>query len=126
MADKIIQNNAYIVPAYKVRADNAFYNENWKEMCENQKKIILLQRYNISRYEDFVFMISNALDITIKSGKQDDTRYLIEQLKEIQPMLEQTIKSTSSLAYKIVDKPKLELKEEIVKYLQEVTSEKIK
>ena len=40
-------------------------------------------------------------------------------------MLEQTIQSTSSMAYMIVDKPKLELKEEIVKYIHEVTADKI-
>ena len=69
LANKITENNAYVTHAYKVKVDYAFTQGNWEEMCENQKKLIMLRRYDINQYEELVFMISKALDITIKKRK---------------------------------------------------------
>lgn len=120
IANNILHKNTYISSAYKVKAQYAFHKKNWQDMCEYQKKLISIRRYDISIYEEFVFMISNALDTTIKDGKKQETEYLIKQLNTIEDLLEETKQSTSSLAYKIVDKPELTLSEEIVKYLQTV------
>ena len=121
LADKLIDQNKYVVPAYKVKVDHAFDCRNWQEMCECQQIIISLRKYNIEKYEEYVLLISKALDITVNSSNEADTKYLISQLGKIKPLLEQTKQQTSNLAYSIKDSPELELKEEIVKYINDVT-----
>ncbi len=117
LADEIIKNNKYVVDAYKVKATNALYEENWEEMIYYQKQAILLHPYEVKEYEEYVLLISQALDKTVNKNQQEETQVLIHYLLEVEELLKKVVQKTNPLAYKIKDKPELELKQEIKEYL---------
>ncbi len=117
LADEIIKNNKYVVDAYKVKATNALYEENWEEMIYYQKQAILLHPYEVKEYEEYVLLISQALDKTVNKNQQEETQVLIHYLLEVEELLKKVVQKTNPLAYKNKDKPELELKQEIKEYL---------
>lgn len=117
VANELLRDNKYILTAYKAKANYAYYTENWEQMIENQKKVISLDKYNIENYEEYIFMISNGLDKTIKQNQTEKTKYLTKEALEVRNLLENVKKATSPLAYKIIDKPELELNDATKKYL---------
>ena len=84
-----------------VKANYAYYTENWEQMVENQKRVISLDKYDIKNYEEYIYIISNGLEKTIKQNKNEDTKFLIEQALNVVNILEEVKKNTSQLAYKI-------------------------
>lgn len=119
IADDLLKNNKYVYTAFKVKTGYALNTKNWKQMIENQKKAIELNKYDIKEYEEYVLMISSALEQTVKQSKEE-TKYLLEELQKINELLEQTKQETSPLAYKIVDRPELEMSSEIITYLEKL------
>ena len=117
IANELLKDNKYVLPAYMVKANYAYYTENWEQMVENQKRVISLDKYDIKNYEEYIYIISNGLEKTIKQNKNEDTKFLIEQALNVVNILEEVKKNTSQLAYKIIDKPELELNEATKQYL---------
>lgn len=118
LANTILKQNPYIGAAYKVKANNAYYAGNWEQMIEYQKKAITLNRYDITEYEEYILYISQALEQTIRQEKQEETKYLIKEAKQITAILENTKQTTHPLAYQIIDKPQLEFRGETKQYLE--------
>ena len=117
LADKILLQNKYVAIAYKAKA-NYFYNkQNWEEMIENLKQAISLNKYNIKEYEDFILIISHALEQTVTQEDDESTKYLIKEAQSVEGMLEQVKQNTNKLAYETVDKPELELNDSTKQYL---------
>lgn len=117
IANELLKNNKYISIAYKAKANYAYYTENWEQMIENQKRVISLNKYDIKEYEEYIFMISNGLEKTIKQNQNENTKYLIKEALNVRKLLEVVKQNTSQLAYKIIDKPELELNEATKQYL---------
>lgn len=120
IADEIIKQNLYVVQAYNIKAINALEEEKWEDMLKYQKQAILLNQYEIKEYEQYVLLISQALDKTIKQNKQEQTSELIKALLEVKQLLEDVKQKTNPLAYEIKDKPNFELSDEIKDYLLKV------
>lgn len=118
LATHVLEQNSYVTMAYKVKASYAYNHKQWEKMIENQKQAIRLKHYDIKEYEELVFMISQALEQTVRQKQEKETQYLLEEVKKVNSLLEQTKKNTNPLAYQTVDKPELELSEEIKKYLE--------
>ena len=116
-ADEILKSNPYVAVAYHIKAENALYEENWEDMIKYKKQAIELEPYEILGYEEYVLLISQALDKTIKQKENKWSQKLITHLSEVEELLEKVKQKTNPLAYEIADKPNLELSQEITQYL---------
>ncbi len=79
--------------------------------------------YPIQNYEDYILLLSSALENTIQQNQVERTEQLVTYLLQVEELLEQVKQRTNALAYQTVDKPELELKPELQNYLQKIKEE---
>lgn len=88
---------------------------NYDEMIKYKEKAIVNNPYTIYEYENYVSLLSRAIDET---DGQERNIY-IEKLLEIPQMLEKQKEKTGELGWKIKDSPELELSEEFQLYIEQ-------
>lgn len=123
IADTILAQNTYVSEAYSIKAAYAYQHEQWEQMVSYQKQVIALNPYQIQNYEDYILLLSSALENTIQQNQVERTEQLVTYLLQVEELLEQVKQRTNALAYQTVDKPELELKPELQNYLQKIKEE---
>lgn len=121
LANKILKLNKNVVIAYDVLAIDEYGKQNYDLMITYKEKSIDLQKYNINAYDNYVTMLSVAIDYY---QDVDQNRYeeYVQKLQAVPIKIESIKNKTSSLAYKIVDQPDLELSnqsKQIIEMFQE-------
>lgn len=117
LAENIIRQNLYCSDAYYVRAIYDVNHGDYDSMIQNQRQLIRLEKYQIKNYEQYIRMLSVALGAVLEDGEMEKGRKYIGYILEVPEMLEEVRKNTSKLAYKIKDKPELELDEVYQNYV---------
>lgn len=120
MAEEIIRQNEYCSDAYYVSAICAVNNKDYELMQKRQLRLIQLEKYNIEHYEQYIKMLSYALDYYVNVSDDEKVDEYAGYVVSIPDMIEDVLKHTSDLAYKIHDKPKLELDEAYVEYISAI------
>lgn len=119
-AEKINERNGLLASAheYAARADLAdyHYEEAYLEICD----MINCAGYESYYYNQAVYYLSMCLDQAVRSEDTENTRTILEKIQRIPEEIEQKKASASALAWKINDKPEIELEEEIRDYIQKM------
>lgn len=118
IANEILQQNENISYAHYVKSQYSFKNKEWKEMEESLLKIIDLDKYNMQNYDNYILMMSKALEYEIVNNNLNLEHEYANKIIEVEEKIKILKQNTSRLAYKINDKPNFELSEETAKYLQ--------
>lgn len=112
IADRILELNENNSLACSAKARVAYSKGDFANVILYKQKAIRYSKYNIEEYLDYF----NMLYIGYQLYTENEDYYSAEQcqncLLEIPGMLEAVLEETDSLAYKINDKPELELPEE--------------
>ena len=74
--------------------------------------------YNPQPYETRIQGLSLALETAVRSGDDQETEQLIDKILETEAMIRDAEQSSSHLAEKIRDKPKILLQEQYLTYIQ--------
>ena len=109
IADKILKYNKNISVAYSAKSRYYFYEGDILKMVAYKKKAIHYSKYDIEEYDDYYIMLSTARELYLRAGDTLSALYCEGKIDEIDKMLKELEKSTSSIAYKIDDKPSFEL-----------------
>ena len=117
-ADKVLEYNDSVSLAYSAKARASFSRGDVKEMIKYKTAAIERNKYSIIEYTDYIDMLGYCANLYIESGDYDSAQYCIDKIKEVPGMLENVRSNTSSLAYKIKDKPELDLPEEYMKIIE--------
>lgn len=120
LADEILARNKSVSLAYSAKARAAYAEGDFGEMISYKQKAIALSRYELAEYLDYFDMLYVGLQLYTANGDPASAAYCRERLLEIPDMLEEVLEQTSSLAWRIHDKPELELPEEYSKVLMEL------
>lgn len=118
-SESILSRNEYIAIAYDAKANEAYKEGNIKAVIDYKDKAIAVAPYKISEYNDYCEKLINITSLYIKNGDYDSAEYCIEKLVDVQRKIDETKQKTSSLAWKIKDKPELELDEKYQDYIKE-------
>lgn len=121
-ADEIIDENGYLAIAYDVKANDAYKNGDFKKVIEYKKKAIECAPYSLVEYIDYCDKL--IVGASLYSGANDmaSAEYCMKEFVKVESMLEDVKQKTSSLGWKIYDKPQLDLPEkysEVVKQYKE-------
>lgn len=111
LANRILEENQMVSLAYDAKAEVAFYRGDAEEMIYYKRRAIELDRYKTEGYEDYFDKLLIYARVYLDAGMEASALYCREQLLRIPRMLEDVRTDTSSLAWKIYDKPRLELAE---------------
>lgn len=115
LADEILELDKYSYAAYNIKAVAAMEKMDYEEMIGYKKKGLIITRYSIEEYMDYMVMLNKAID---NSSTEEEVLGYINDLLEIEGVLEEIKEGTHPLAYQIQDQPELELPEKYQQYLE--------
>lgn len=121
LAKSIEKYNTHVSMIYDVYALHEMQQNNFDQMMYYKDQSLELQKYNINEYDNYINMLYIAQEAS-KDNESLRNKY-IEKIKTIPNTLKKIKENTDNLAYKIYDKPDLELSsqsQEIIKYAQNI------
>ena len=118
IADHILSRNQSCSEVFRLKSLQTAAEGNFSEMERYADKAIKTDPYNPQPYETRIQGLSLALDTAVRSGNDQETKRLIDKILETEVMIRDTEQSSSHLAEKIRDKPKILLQEQYLTYIQ--------
>lgn len=119
-ADSILESNQHVPVAYTAKARAAYAEGDMEAFIEYKLKAIQLGPYQRAEYEDYLYTLALGRQLFLEADDVASAEYCVERAKEIPEMLEAVKKRTSSLGWKIKDKPDVTLSESEKEILEEM------
>ena len=117
IALNIQKTNSELGMIYNIKAYYYYINKDWKSMVQNKKKYLEFNKYNIKEYDEYVLMLSEAIEYYAQNDEMEKAMEYIKQVAEVPSIIEHVKSSTSSISYNLKDKPTFELKSNVQKYI---------
>lgn len=117
VADRIIALNKSVSLSYSAKARAAYARGDFGNMIDHKLRAISLARYSLPEYLDYIDMLAVGVRLYKESGDDASADYCVRQAQEVPGMLAEVEENSSSLAWKIDEKPELSLPDE---YLQKI------
>lgn len=118
IANQILVMNPSNPLAVNAKARVSYSKGDFGDMIRYKLRALEYYRYSLSEYLDYFNMLYVGYQLYIENNDMDSAQICVDHIMEIPDMLEEVLKNTDSIAYKINDKPKLKLPEEYQKILQ--------
>lgn len=112
IADKILDLNPVNPLANSAKARVAYSRGDFGNMISYKVKAIEYSKYSLEEYLDYFNMLYVGYQLYMENGDEASAELCTEHIREIPEMIEKVLEETDPLAYKITDKPELELPEE--------------
>lgn len=109
LALKITENNQYVAAAYDTRALYAYAQGNFEKVISYKEKSISIAPYRLEAYTTYIDMLQTGEKLYLQAGDKRSAAYCRSHLENVGNLLQQTVDKTDPLAWKIKDKPYLEL-----------------
>lgn len=103
--------------AYDAQARVALAYGKYEQMIELKKKAVSVARFNAFEYTDFYNLLRESIEKAEENGDVRSREVCVKAIKELPQMISQTLEKTDSLAWKIEEKPNIELDEEKAEYI---------
>ena len=116
-ASKILNVSKASGLAYNVKSYYYLNNGNWNLMIENKEKNLEFNKYDMASYEEYVLMLSQAIEYYAQKDEMEKATEYIKKVAEVPSKIEQVKSSTRSISYKLKDVPKFELSENVQNYI---------
>ncbi len=120
IATKIENTNTYIDQVYNIKAVYDLENGEWEKMVEDKQKAIEVNKYDMNNYNEYVLMLSKALEYYVMQNDIENTNKYIELILQVPEMIEELKKNTSDVAYNLRDIPNFDLFEEVQNYIDKI------
>ena len=117
IALNIQKTNKELGMIYNIKAYYYYINKDWKSMVQNKKKYLEFNKYNLKEYDEYVLMLSEAIEYYAQNEEMEKAMEYIKQVAEVPSIIEHVKSSTSSISYNLKDKPTFELKSNVQKYI---------
>ena len=118
IATEIITRNQYIALAYNAKAAVAEYEGNYKSMMMYKDKALENNPYDITLYEEYIRMLSDAAIAVSQAGDAETFKAIAEKAVSLPEVLKQVEAKTDPLSYKINDVPELTLPDNYLQYIE--------
>jgi hypothetical protein len=110
LADDILASNAHVSEAYDAKSLVAYSEGDIEKFCLYKEKVLELDKYDITQYEDYVLLLYEAAMEAYDIGDEELVDFCFERADSVpQKLLEELKENTSPLAYKIQDQPVFEM-----------------
>ena len=112
LAEDIIKKDTLSGVSYDVLANTDKDNEEYISMLKNKRQALLLQRYDMDHYKDYVNMLMETED-----ALSDDEEYR-KMVQEVPELMDKAEKEMNPLIYKTVDAPSFKLSKKQRKFVE--------
>lgn len=120
-ADRILKENSYSYQALNIKAVTALKNGDYEKAVAYKRQALQITRYDIEEYEDYIRMLSYAIEESNQMGKKLKIIEYINKLQEVEKLLDYVRETTSPIAWKLRDQPQLELGNDYEEYVKRTT-----
>lgn len=108
-AQRVLELDRYVAPAYRIRAMAAYSQGDMTNMIQHQKSAIACAPYDKTLYTDYLQMLENGAALYAQAGDTQSAAVCREQINAVPDMMEAALQKTSRLGWLIDDKPNLTL-----------------
>ena len=108
-AQRVLELDRYVAPAYRIRAMVAYSQGDMANMIQYQKSAIACAPYDKTLYTDYLQMLETGAALYIQAGDTQSAAVCREQINAVPDMMEAALQNTSRLGWLIDDKPDLTL-----------------
>ncbi len=108
-AQRVLELNRYVAPAYRIRAMAAYSQGDMANMIQYQKSAIACAPYDKMLYTDYLQMLETGETLYTQAGDTQSAAVCREQINAVPGMMEAALQNTSRLGWLIDDKPDLTL-----------------
>lgn len=122
IADRIISQNEYVQIAYSAKARYAFSQGDFESLISYKNMIFQIAPFSYDEYEDYCYMLIQGIQLYKQAGDEYSTEVCEQQLLKTADRLDRLDDKLSNLGRKIVDQPKTDLPDDIVKYIDSLES----
>lgn len=120
-AERIIKQNGMLASAYECAVKTHIKKKQYREAYEDIVGMIEYAGYNAHYYNEAVYDLSFCLQYAVEDDDKEMLEQCIGKVKSIPGEIRQLKERTSALAYKINDRPEVELDEEIQEYIERIS-----
>ena len=118
VAQNLYDKNKYFINAAKVLSQKEQAENNYEKAHEYELWIVKNKKYTMRNYIEYVSFLEKAIKYYYSIDDIEQVKKYIGRLNEVEKMVN-TVKETSDeLAYKIQHKPRLDIPEEVTKYIE--------
>jgi hypothetical protein len=121
-ADSILESNSHVAVAYSAKARAAFSRGDVETFIRFKLRAIQLAPYQYEEYVDYLDSLAYCEKLYRQAGDMDSARFCVEKAEEIPKMLKQVGDRTSSLGWKIKDRPEVALSQTDLERIVEMRS----
>lgn len=121
-AEEIIEENGYLAIAYDVKANHFYQQGDFKKVIKYKNDAIDCAPYSLEEYTDFCEKLLVGVSLYENVNDKSSARVCKKELVDISERLEEMKERTSTLGWKIYDKPQLDLPEEYAEIIEEYES----
>ena len=79
-----------------------------------------MDKYNAENYELYIEGLSRALEKAVQTGNTTEIDYYLKAIISVERQIQDTEQSSSLLAFKIKDSPKIILQEQYLTYIEKM------
>lgn len=108
-AQRVLELDRYVAPAYRIRAMVAYSQGDMANMIQYQKSAIACAPYDKTLYTDYLQMLETGETLYTQAGDAQSAAVCREQINAVPGMMEAALQNTSRLGWLIDDKPDLTL-----------------
>lgn len=120
LANQILDQNPYVPLAYDAKALISAMAGDYEAMIAYKDRSIGIARYTAYEYVDYYNLLCRGLEEAVESGDSVHAEQCRSKLKELPGIMQAIVNSSSSLAWRIDDKPELTLPEEALAYIDQL------
>lgn len=108
-ANHILSHNDHVSLAYSAKALCAYEQGDFELFIRYKERAIALARYTASEYQDYADKLIIGIGLYEQANSESSARYCAKRLLALPDLIQETLDSSSSLAFLIDDKPELAL-----------------
>lgn len=125
-AEWIIKKNGLFADAYEERISRKCEEGDIEGITEDVDKMLENAGYQSIYYNQAVYYLSKVLDTAVRNDNTADTKIILNKIQDIPEKIQKREQNSSALAYRINDKPSIELESSVEEYLEKLSDVTIK
>lgn len=120
IAEKLYEKNKYFVNASVILSQKEQLLNNYEGAYKYELWVVENKKYTMLNYIKYVQFLESAIKYYYAEKDFESMKKYIERLSDVPNIIESVKAESDELAYKIAHKPRLDMPEEMTKYIEEM------
>ena len=120
-AEKVIRLNGMLPSAYEQAVSGKIDEWEYEQAEEYLSKMIKYAGYDSYYYNQAIYYYSMCLEQAVRQNDMENAKTILEDIKNVPDIIKEKEQSASKFAYRINDKPEIELQDDIEEYIEKMS-----